>query len=144
MAQAVGIEFESQVEEAIRGLNYKVTTDPIRPPGTSAWQEWQDKFLSLLGTRPSMPGMPSMAVMQDGKVVLVEPKSYPILLGPIIQAHHYSEYYQAPVIICVPDDAFPQIPDSVREWAEGNDIELTPIGLIGVTLQRLLETKETP
>ncbi len=139
MAQATEVEFGSQVAEAIRGLNYKVSTEPIHPPGTSAWQRFQDRFFDFLGSGTDMPGRPSIAVAQDGKIVLVEPKPYPILLGPIIQAHHYSEYYQAPVIICVPDDAFPQIPESVREWADGNDIELAPIGRIGPALQRLLE-----
>ena len=77
-------------------------------------------------------------VANGDKVVLVEIKAYPILLGPVIQARHYADYFEAPVIICVPDDAFEEIPESVRDWAEANDIVVSAIKDIADKLRQLL------
>ena len=78
-----------------------------------------------------------MFVALGEKVVLVEAKSYPVLLGSVIQTKHYADYFGAPAILCVPDDAFQKIPASVREWADANDIVLSPIGEIGNKLKML-------
>jgi hypothetical protein len=135
MTQDTGIQFERSVAEAIEQLDYKVTTEPLHRPEYSTWQGRISSWLA----KPShpLPG-PDMAVVHGGKVVLVEAKSYPILLGPVIQARHYADYFGAQAIICVPDDAFQQIPDSVREWAEANSIVLSPFGEIGDKLKMLL------
>ena len=79
-----------------------------------------------------------MMVAHGNKFAVVEAKAYPVLLGPVIQARHYSDYFEAPAIICVPDDAFPKIPESVCELAQLNDVVLTPIAEIGEKLQTLL------
>lgn len=134
MNQTSGIEFECRVAEAIKELNYKVTTEPMRRSQPSKWQERISSWL----TKPShsLPG-PDMVVALGEKIVVVEAKSYPVLLGSVIQTKHYADYFGASAIICVPDDAFQKIPESVREWAEANDIVLSPIGEIGNKLKML-------
>ena len=135
MNQPSGIEFESRVAEAIRQLNYDVTTEPMEMPLQS---KWQDRISSwFMKPSHSFPH-PDMFVALGKKVAVVEAKAHPVLLGSVIQTKHYADYFGASGIICVPDDAFPKIPDSVREWAEVNDIVLSPIGEIGDKLKMLL------
>ena len=135
MTQYTGIEFERRVAETIERLDYKVT---MEPPPRAEHTSWQERISSWL-MRPSysLP-MPDMLVANGEKVALVEVKTYPILLGSVIQARHYADYFGVPAIICVPDDAFPKIPVSVQEWAVANDIVLSPFGDIGDNLKILL------
>ena len=141
MTQYTGIEFERRVAEAIEQLDYKVTTEPLQRPEHNTWQ---DRISSWLMKPSHALPRPDMLVVHGEKVALVEAKAYPILLGPVIQAKHYADYFGAPAIICVPDDAFQQIPDSVREWAEANGIVLSAIGEIGDNLKMLLQESGTP
>ena len=135
MNQASGIEFESRVAEAIRQLNYDVATEPMEMP---LQNKWQDRISSwLMKPSHSLP-RPDMLVMLGEKVAVVEAKAHPVLLGSVIQTKHYADYFGASAILCVPDDAFQKIPDSVREWAEANEIVLSPIGEIGDKLKMLL------
>ena len=135
MAQTTGTEFERRVAEAIKQLDYKVIPDPLLRPGHGTWQ---DRVSSWLLKPSSAIPRPDLMVANGDKVVLVEIKAYPILLGPVIQARHYADYFEAPVIICVPDDAFMEIPESVRDWAEANDIVVSPIKDIADKLRQLL------
>ena len=135
MSPSTGMEFERQVADAIKQLDYKVTLEPWGRPDQTTWL---DRISSWISKPASSPYTPDMLVTHSGKVAVVEAKGYPILLGPVIQARHYADYFEAPAIICVPDDAFPKIPDSVCEWAQLNDIVLTPIAEIGDKLQTLL------
>ena len=136
---ATAIEFERCVFDTLKGLNYRVVTEPP-VPGCGGWQ---GRISSWLSERPRWPDGPDMAVAEGDRIILVEAKAYPILLGPVIQAGHYAEYYDAPMIICVPDEVFPQIPESVREWAEDSGIAISPIGEIGDRLKALLKCEET-
>ena len=135
MNQTSGIEFESRVAEAIKQLNYDVTAKPMEMPQQSTWQDRISSW--LMKPSHSLP-RPDMLVALGEKVAVVEAKAYPVLLGSVIQTKHYADYFGAAAIICVPDDAFQKIPDSVREWAEANDIVLSPIGEIGDKLKMLL------
>ena len=130
-----GVEFERHVADTLKGLNYSVITEPPTPGGCT----WQERISSWLTEPSSRPDGPDMVVANGEKIVLVEAKAYPILLGPVIQAGHYSDYFKAPILICVPDEAFPQIPDSIREWAEDNGIAVSSLRDIGDRLKVLLE-----
>ena len=130
------MEFERQVADAIKQLDYKVTIEPWERPDQ---RTWLDRVYSWLPKSRRSPYTPDMLVTHGNKYALVEAKPYPILLGPIIQARHYADYFEAPAIICVPDDAFPEIPESVGEWADLNDIVLCPIGEIGDRLKTIFQ-----
>ena len=84
-----------------------------------------------------------MLVENGEKAVLVEAKAHPVLLGSVIQMRHYADYFEAPAIICVPDDAYLKIPLSVREWAEASGITLAPIGEISTKLKMLWQESGT-
>lgn len=135
MAPATGLEFERQVADAIKQLDYRVTMEPWERPDQTTWL---DRISFWLPKPSGSPFVPDMMVAHGNKLAVVEAKSYPVLLGPVIQARHYADYFGAPAIICVPDDAFPKIPESVCEWAELNQVVLTPFAEIGDKLQMLL------
>lgn len=136
MAPFAEIEFERRVAEAIQPLGYRVTMEPLPRREHTTWQYRISSWLM----KPSNPlPVPDMMVANGNKEALVEVKTYPILLGSVIQAKHYSDYFGAPAIICVPDDAFPQIPESVQEWAKANEIMVSPIGEIGDNLRMILQ-----
>ena len=129
-----GIEFQGCVLATLKELNYDVRTEFPSPGDT-----WIDRIATRLGNAHRRLPRPDMIVRNGDKSVMVEVKAYPILLGPLIQASHYADYYDVPILICVPDEVFPQILSSVRESAEENGIALTPIGEIGERLRDLLE-----
>ena len=135
MTATMDLEFRRLVVEVIERLDYEVMIEPMRK---TEHRTWRARIVSWL-TEPtySLP-VPDMLVARGDRKVVVEAKGYPVLPGPVIQAGHYADYFECPAVICVPDDAFPGIPDSVREFAEINGIFLTPVGEIGDTLRRLL------
>ena len=137
MAQLTEVEFERRVVDAIKQLPYRVIMEPVQRPGHGTWQ---DRISSWLFRPSDSIPRPDMLVTHGEKAAIVEAKSYPVLLGPVVQAKHYADYFDAPVIICVPDDAFAEIPESVRDWAEANDIVVSPIKEIGHKLEQLLYT----
>ena len=135
MTSATGLEFERQVVDAIKLLDYKVALEPWGRPDQATWL---DRITSWISKPANSPYTPDMLVTHGDKIAVIEAKAYPVLLGPVIQARHFADYFEAPAIICVPDDAFPKIPESVCEWAQLNDVVLTPIAEIGDKLQALL------
>ena len=76
MTQNTGVEFERRVAEAIKQLDYKVTTEPLQRRGRTTWQDRISSW--LLKPSHSLPG-PDMLVVHGGKVALVEAKAYPVL-----------------------------------------------------------------
>ena len=137
-----GVEFERRVADTLKKLNYKVTNQPPTP-GASAWSLWKERIVSLVMEPPSWPAGLDMAVVDGDKTVLVETEVNPFGLGPIIQAGHYSDYFKAPILICVPDEAFPQIHEDIREWAEDNGIAISPLANIGDRIKILLEGEQS-
>ena len=135
MTHATEVDFGRRVAEAIKQLDYDVTTSPSRGPGQGSLPGW---IYSWLMEPPSLPVLPDMLVTLGEKAALVEVKAYPVLLGPIIQAKHFADYFEVPAIVCVPDDAFQEIPHSVLEWAEAHDVVLSSIGEIGDKLRVVL------
>lgn len=140
MTQATGIEFERRVAETIEQLDFEITTEPLQGTGESSWQ---GRISSWLKEPPYSAPRPDMLVALGEKAALVEAKAYPVLLGPVIQAKHYADYFDIPAIICVPDDAYQEIPVSVQEWAESNGIVLSSIGEIGDKLKMVLQESST-
>ena len=133
MTRMLEVSFIPQVTEVIRGLGYKVTREPSRIPNRKLWQE--DPASLVRGPRYR----PDLLVENLGKFVIVEVKTRPVLLGGVIRAHQYADYFGAAVILCVPDDVFPEIPLSVKDFADEQSIRLCPLSKIGNALTGLLD-----
>ena len=132
MTRVLEIDFIPRVVEAIRTLGYRPTQDPSRIPNRRFWRDDPASLVRGLRYRPDI------LVEHGGNFAIVEIKTSPVLLGGVIQAHHYAEYFGESVIICVPDDVFPEIPGSVRALANDRHVRLCPLAKIGDVLRDLL------
>ena len=133
MTRMLEVSFIPQVEKAIRRLGYKVTLEPSRIPNRRLWQD--DPVSLIRGPRY----IPDILVESSGKFVVVEVKTRPVLLGSVMQARQYADYFGAAVILCVPNEVFPKIPMSVRRFADEQPIRLCPLAEIGSALTDLLD-----
>ena len=133
MTRILEINFIPQVEENIRELGYKLTREPSRVPDRRLWQNDPASLIRGLKYRPDI------LVEHGKKFAIVEVKTRPVLLGGVIQARQYADYFGAAVIICVPDDVFPEIPGSVKKFAEEQDIRLCQLDKVGNALKDLLD-----
>ena len=132
MTRILEINFIPRVAEAIRALGYNLTQEPSRIPNRKFWRDDPASLVRGLRYRPDI------LVQRGGKFVIVEVKTYPMLLGGVIQACQYADYFGATVIICVPDDVFPKVPGSVRAFANDRRIRLCPLAEIGDALKDIL------
>ena len=133
MTRILEISFIPQVEDIIRESGYKLTREPSRVPNRRLWQDDPASLVRGLKYRPDI------LVERGKKFAIVEVKTRPVLLGGIIQARQYADYFGAAVILCVPDDVFPEIPASVKTFAEEQGVRLCPLDKIGNALKNLLD-----
>ena len=126
------MEFILRVAEAIRALGYNLTQDPSRLPNRSFWRDDPASLVRGLKYRPDI------LVERSNKFVIVEVKTHPVLLGGVMQARQYADYFGVAVIVCVPDDMFPEIPRSVQGLANDRHIRLCPLARIGDALRDVL------
>ena len=132
MAQMLEVQFIPQVADAIEELGYAVTREPSRIPNRSLWQDAPASLFRGLRYRPDL------LVERDDKFLIVEVKTRPILLGGVMQAREYSKYFDAPVILCVPDDVLSETPNSVMSFASDNAISICGISDIGDSIENRL------
>ena len=133
MTRILEISFIPQVEEQISPLGYKLTREPSRVPNRRLWQD--DPASLVRGPKYR----PDILVEHGKKFAIVETKTRPVLLGGVIQARQYADYFDAGVIICVPNDVFPEIPGSVKNFAEEQGIRLCPLDNVGNALKDMLD-----
>ena len=133
MTRILEISFIPQVEAIISGLGYKLTREPSKIPNRRLWQDDPASLVRGLRYRPDI------LVEHGKKFAIVEVKTRPVLLGGVMQARQYADYFDAAVILCVPDDVFPEIPKSVKQFAEDQDIHLCPLAEVGNALKDLLD-----
>ena len=132
MTKTLEVEFTPLVVEGLRKLGYKATQEPTRIPNRSVWQ---DNLSTLVGGPRYRP---DILVESGDKFALVEVKTKPVLTGSVIQAQRYADHFGAKVVLCVPDDVFPQTPGSVRDFAQDNGIRLCPQSEVGEVLSEIL------
>ena len=133
MAQMLEVQFIPQVADAIQELGYAVTREPSRIPKRSMWQDDPASLIRGLRFRPDL------LVECDDKFLIVEVKTRPVLLGGVMQARDYSKYFDAPVILCVPDNVFYETPPSVMSFASHNAINICGISEIGDSVKKRFE-----
>lgn len=132
MTQILERDFVGRVADAARRAGYRVTLEPSRIPNQ---RSWADGLVSLI-RGPKF--RPDILVEDDRSFVLVEVKSDPVLLGGVIRAKEYGDYFDASVVLCVPDESYDRIPGSVREFAVRANVRLCPLSEVGDALKELL------
>ena len=108
-----------KIEELALNLGYTATTEPSKIRG--------HRF------------KPDILVKHGRKFVVVEVKSRPPMLYDILQVSEYRKQGHAGSILCVPDDAFDRIPNSVRLYADQTGIHLCKLAQVGAKLKSMLD-----
>ncbi len=136
MTQVLEAKITDQVVRAAGEMGYKVTLDPSRIP---IRKSWRDGLFSMFNGHSYRP---DILVEHGDKFALIDAKRRHVLLGSVIQARRYADTVDAEVIICVPDDSFPKIPRSVREFADDQSIRLCPLSELGKALKQVFDSPQ--
>ena len=107
----------------------------VEPGGVPYRRSWRDDPASLVRGSKFRP---DLVVEKDDKFVIVEVKSRLILLGDVMRAREYADYFDTPVVICVPDAAFAHIPSSVIAFSSDRNIRVSALREIETTVEDLL------
>ncbi len=133
MTQILVSDFAVQVADAAREVGYKATLVPSHIPKRKFWPDGLVSWVRASRLRPDI------LVEHGAEFVIIEVKTNPVLLGGVIQARRYGDYFATSVILCVPDDSFFRIPGSVRDFAERANVRLCPLSEVGDALRELLD-----
>lgn len=132
MAPMFESEVVSRVEEVLADWRHRVTLEPTKIPDRKLWQSDPASLIRGLKYKPDI------LIEHDEKMVIVEAKTHPVLLGGIIQARQYSEYFDMPVILCLPDEVVDQVPESVREFAWEQSVHICSLSDLGKVVVDIL------
>ena len=126
--------FAEKVADAAREPGYKVTREPSQVPHRKLWTA--DGLASLVRGPKYRPDI----LVENGKVsAIIETKPYPALIGSVTESRRYGDYFGSAVILCVPDESYDKIPQSVRDFAERAEVRLCPLSEVGDALKELLD-----
>ena len=132
MAKMLEVDFIDKFAEEIDELGYKVTLQPTGIPGRRLWQN--DPASLVRGPKYR----PDILVERNGEFAIVEVKARMVLLGGVMQARKYADYFGVGAIVCVPDEAYRETPGSVTEFADDQRVVLCPLSKVGDALSRVI------
>lgn len=132
MTDIIERDFIDRVADDISELGYKVTLEPSGIPKRRLWQN--DPASIFRGPRYR----PDILVERLGEFAIVEVKTRPALLGGVMQARQYADYFGVEVIVCVPDEAYGKTPGSVKEFANVQRVGLCPLSKVGRALSTVI------
>lgn len=122
-------EFVQQIANKIGHLGYHVMPEPTKIPHRKIWHH--DLPSIFRGPRYKA----DLLVEQGQDYLLVEAKTRPFLMGGVIQARNLSDYYDVPVVICVPDRIEKDIPNSVLRFASESSVTVSPLSDMATALK---------
>ena len=131
MARMLETDFVDRVAEEINGLGYKVTLEPTGIPGRRLWQN--DPASLVRGPKYR----PDILVEHHGEFAIVEIKARMVLLGGVMQARKYADYFGVSAIVCVPDEVYRETPGGVTEFADDQRVVLCPLSKVGRALSTI-------
>ena len=123
------------IAQVARELDYDVEVEPGRIPGQKFWPPFRRALSRITYDRVR----PDLYVQHRGKAVSVVAEERPVLLGDVFLASKERGYDHHGAILCVADDSFPKIPESVKELADRADVRLCPLSAVGEALREMLE-----
>ncbi len=128
------IDLIQQIAADIGDLGFNVTVDPSSVPNRRMWRYDPPSLWRGIKYRPDL-------IVDDGEnFAIVEIKARPFLFAGVVQARNYAGYFGAPVILCVPDEIFPDIPSSVMKFAGEENIQVCPVSNLPSALSTQLTT----
>lgn len=126
-------EMTRSVSKVAENLGYEVDMDP-----SSRW--WRrGKRAYLVPVNSGQRVRPDLRVTHGDRSAVVEIKNSGVLFGGVEQVALYADVFNATGVLCIPDDAYSDIPASVAAYAEDENVHLCPISKIGEVLTGILD-----
>lgn len=132
MTQMTEREMATAVLEAAKRLGFEVETEPSAKP----WNIPRRGY--LIPTSFGRALRPDLLVRHGDRSAVVEIKGTGVLFGGVEQVLQYAEAFKASGVLCIPDDAYADVPAGVSGYADGKNIFLCPISKIEDMLTGLL------
>ena len=132
MTQMTEHEMVASVQEAAQKLGYKVEMEP----SASRWNIPLRGY--LIPATFGRNDRPDLLIRHGDLSAVVEVKNTGVLFGGVEQVLQYAEAFKARGVLCMPDNAYSDVPDGVSMYANGQEISLCPISEIEKVLTKLL------
>ncbi len=132
MNQMTEREMTTSVSQVAQNLGYKVEMEP----STRHWRNLRRSYLSPINFGRVL--RPDLLVSYGDQSVVVEIKNTGVLFGGVEQVLLYAKVFNAAGVLCMPDDAYSDVPASVSGYADGENVLICPISKIGNVLTNLL------
>ena len=137
MSRMTEIEMTRSVSEVAQNLGYQVDLDP----SARWWRRGRREYLVPVNFGQKV--RPDLLVRRGDRSAVVEIKNRGVLFGGVEQVALYADVFDATGVLCIPDDAYCDIPASVSGYAEDENVYLCPFSKIGEVLRRLLGEPDT-
>ena len=136
MVEMTEIEMTTKIFEVAQELGFDATRTPAIS-NNRGLKQW------LSGGRQRTRTMrPDLVVEHEGRVVVVEVKRGQVLPGGVEQVLDYVDALDAVGVLCVPDAVFPNIAQSVAQYADSAHIRICSFSEIGEVLRNLLSNPD--
>ncbi len=132
MTQMTEHEMATSVLEVAKKLGFEVEMKPSVKP----WVIPRRGYLIPASFGRTL--RPDLLVRHGDHTAVVEIKDTGVLFGGVEQVLQYAEAFKASGVLCIPDDAYADVPAGVSGYADGKNIFLCPISKIEGTLTDLL------
>ena len=126
MAQVSADTLAHQIMEIAQSCGYLATLDPDTP---------RFRFFGWFRSRQFLP---DIRVTNGNRSVIVVVRSQFVTIYQVFLTHQARSKKDAGAVICIPDEHFPQIRGSAKEYAEELDVRLCKLSVVGEELKDLL------
>lgn len=125
-------EMTRSVSEVAQNLGFEVQIEP----SAGRWRRPSRDYLVPVSFGRRLH--PDLLVKHGKRSAVVEVKNRGVLFGGVEQVVLYADVFKATGVLCLPDDAYSDIPASVSGYAEDENVHLCPISKIGDVLTGIL------
>ena len=136
MSRMTESEMMTSVRRVAQDLGYQVNQEP----SAGWWRSARRGHLTPVNFGRAL--RPDLLVRHGDRSAVVEIKNRGVLFGGVEQVIQYAEIFKAAGVLCMPDDAYSDIPASVAGYADDEHVFLCPISQIGEVLTDILGRTE--
>ena len=130
-------EMAASVCSVAQNLGYEVQIEPA----TRRWRIQSRNYLVPISFGGA--ARPDLVVKHKDRSAVVELKNRGVLFGGVEQVIQHAEAFKAAGVLCMLDNVIQDVPASVAEYANEENVVICPISEIGEVLRRLLGQPDT-
>ena len=131
---------ESEMTTSVRGVAQDLGYEVDQEPSAGWWRSSRRGHLTPVNF--GRVSRPDLLVKHGDRSAVVEIKNRGVLFGGVEQVIQYAEIFKAAGVLCMPDDAYSDIPASVAGYADDEHVFLCPFSKIGDVLTDILGPPE--